>query len=333
MTHTPSRVTSAEVAHRLGVSRSTVSRAFTPGAAVNAETRARVMAMAKALGYQPNVFAKALISRRSPIIGVVVGDLSNPIHAEIHSCLTHCMQRAGLTPLTAQIDETDGVDTALATFGQYDVQQVILTSFAISEDVLEACLASDLDVMLLNRADGEGRTPAVCADLTQGGRLAATHVAKRGARRIAIVEGMAGAWTTRSRRQGHLDGIEAHGLTLATRLPGDYSYRSGFEAAQTLVARGNLPEAVLCANDLCAFGVIDALRREGGLSVPGDVAVVGFDDVPMAAWAAYDLTTVRLPVVPMVKRLVERLDRMRTTTDDALENVFLPCRLVVRNTA
>jgi len=326
-------VTSAEIARRLGISRSTVSRAFTPGAAVNPETRARVMRMAKSLGYQPNVFAKALISRQSPIVGVVMGDLSNPFHAEIHSALTQQMQAAGLTPLTTQLVGSDGVDRALAIFSQYQVRQVILTSFAITEDVLEACLASELEVVLLNRVDLDGRTPAICADLAQGGRLAAGHLAARGYRRVAIVEGMAGTWTSRSRVEGYLQGIEAHDLTMTTRLPGDYSYRCGLAAAGRLLDRAPLPEAVLCANDLTAFGMIDGLRRTGGLRIPGDIAVIGFDDVPMAGWKAYDLTTIRLPVMAMVARLTELLDRMRHEPESGVEVTFLPCRLVARETA
>lgn len=334
MSDNQARVTTAQIARRLGVSRSTVSRALAGSVAVRPETRARVARMAESLGYRPNLLAKALISRQSPIVGVVMGDVSrNPFHAEIHAALTRGMQRIGLTPLTAQLGPDNGVDKALEIFSQYQVGQVILTSFSITEDVLEACLASDLEVVLLNRVDLHARTSAVCADMAQGGRLAAEHLARRGKKRVALVEGLAGAWTSRSRLEGYLQGAEAHGLDIVARLAGDYSYDGGLAAARQLIECDTLPEAVLCANDLTAFGLIDGLRRDAGIAVPGQVAVLGFDDVPMAAWAAYDLTTVRLPVNAMIERLMALLKRLRQEDATEPEVTFLPCRLVSRGSA
>lgn len=333
MTH--KAVTSADVAKVAGVSRSTVSRAFNPEAYVAPEVRRKVLSVAESLGYSPNIFARALISRDSPIVGIVLHDFSNPFHAELYSVLTAKLKAMGLTPLTAQLSQERGVEEALAVFRQHQVRRVVLTSFAITEAVLEACLASGLDVVLLNRADENGRTPAVCADLAQGGALAAAHLAAQGRRRIAILDGLAGSWTARSRAEGYLRGLDRHGLAPAARLAGDYSYACGLAAARTVAEARPRPDAVLAANDLCAFGMIDGLRRMG-LAVPQDVAVVGFDDVPMAAWAAYDLTSVRLPVEAMTDRLCRFLAARRAgppTAGDAPETTLLPCTLVARGTS
>ncbi len=322
-------VKASDVARAVGTSRSTVSRAFNPDAYVKPELRMQIMTEAERMGYQPNAFARALISRRSPVVGIVLHDFSNPFHAELYGELTRQMHAAGLTPLTAQLGHDRNVADALSLFRKYQAEKVVLTSFAINEDVMDACLNSGLEVLLLNRADSEQRTPAVCADLTQGGHLAAERVTRAGRSRVAILDGLAGSWTADTRAQGYLQGLAAHGLDPVLRIAGDYSYDAGKAAAEAV--RGARADAVLCANDLCAFGMMDGLR-ELGLSIPDDIAIVGFDDVPMAAWSAYSLTTVRLPVMKMVSRFVE----MILGTDEeaaAAEVVLVPCRLVERDTA
>lgn len=321
-------VKASDVARVVGTSRSTVSRAFNPDTYVKPALRQEIIEQAARMGYQPNAFASALISRRSPVVGIVLHDFANPFHAELYGALTREMQRAGLTPLTAQLGHDRNVDEALSLFRKYQAKRVVLTSFAITEDILGACLRSGLEVLLLNRSDDAGRTPAVCADLTQGGQLAAERVAASGRRRVAILDGLMGSWTAQTRADGYLRGLDAHGLTPVVRLSGDYSYASGFDAAGAV--RDAQADAALCANDLCAFGLIDGLRALG-LRVPDDIAVVGFDDVPMAAWAAYDLTTVRLPVQQMVARAVQMI--VQPQDDPRAGEVFVPCRLVERSTA
>lgn len=322
-------VTSLDVARAVGVSRSTVSRAFAQNTYVKPQVREEILRVSNKLGYTPNVFARALISQESPIVGIIMHTLSNPFHAELYSTLSRAMQAAGLTPLAAQLSETGDIKAALRAYRQYQVKRVVLTSFAISEGVLEACLNSGLEVVLLNRTDLKGRTSAICADLAQGGRLAADHLAARGYARIAILDGLAGSWTGRARSEGYLQGLATYGLEPVARFEGDYSYEAGLRAAATVQQRVGAIDAVLCANDLCAFGLMDGLRT-AGMSIPGDIAVIGYDDVPMAAWGAYKLTSVRLPVRQMVERLIDVLNRSSQAEEPVTEVTFVPCRLVER---
>lgn len=324
-------VTSSDVARAVGVSRSTVSRAFAGHAYVKPKVREEILRVSNKLGYTPNVFARALISQESPIVGIITHTLSNPFHAELYSALSQMMQQSGLTPLASQLSGTGDIKSALDAYKQYQVQRVVLTSFAVSEPVLEACLDSGLEVFLLNRTDLKGRTSAICADLAQGGRLAADHLVAQGRKRIAILEGLAGSWTAQARADGYVQGLTAHGLTPVARLPGDYSYESGRSAAQALLQSGDPVDAVLCANDLCAFGLMDELRQVGR-SVPGDIAIIGYDDVPMASWSSYELTSVRLPIKQMVERLIDLLNRSAQADEPLHEVTFVPCRLVDRRT-
>jgi DNA-binding LacI/PurR family transcriptional regulator len=327
-------VTAADVARAAGVSRSTVSRAFREGAYVAPDQRRRIMSIAKDLGYRPNVLAQALISRRTPFVGVVTSGLANPVHAEIYSALVAEMQARGLVPLTFQMPartaHAEDIASALDAMERFRAGQVVLTSFDVHDDVLEACLASGRQVHLLNRADAAGRTGAVCADVAQGGVLAARHAAATGRRRVAILDGARGAWTASQRGAGYVRGLEEAGLAPVAHLPGEYGQACGLAAARALAALRPLPDAVLCANDLSACGMIAGLRA-AGLRVPDDVAVIGFDDIPQAAWAAFDLTTIRLPVRAMAAMLADRLAR-----DDRPEIApvtLLPCTLMRRGSA
>ena len=326
-------VTASDIARIVGVSRSTVSRAFAKDAYVKPQVRAEILRVSKSLGYTPNPFARALISQESPIIGIITQTLSNPFHTYLYSQMSHLMQCSGLTPLASQISDTGDIAGALDVFRRYQVRRVVLTSFAISEAVLDACLDSGLEVFLLNRADLKSRTSAVCADLAQGGRLAAAHLAQTGRRKVALIDGLAGSWTAGARATGYIDGLGAEGLEPVARFEGDYSYAAGQRAARALLAMRDRPDAVLCANDLCAFGMMDGLRLKGGVRVPDDIAVLGYDDVPMAAWEAYDLTSVRLPVRQMVERLIDLLQRSNGSGESMIEVTYLPCQLAIRGSA
>ncbi|MFP7674616.1 LacI family DNA-binding transcriptional regulator [Marivita sp. S0852] len=324
-------VTAADVARAAGVSRSMVSRAFRENAYVSSEQREKILKTANALGYSPNVMAQALISGKTPFVGVVTSGLANPIHAELYGALVQEMQARSLVPLSFQMvtggADKDDLTSALETIKRFEVRQIVLTSFAVSDRVLDACLETGLRVHLLNRADDQGRTGAVCADVAQGGVLAARHAIETGRRRIAILDGAPGAWTARQRRAGYEQGLANAGQSPVAILPGDYTERCGFVAAADIAAMTPRPDAVLCANDLSACGMITGLRANG-LRVPEDVAVIGFDDIPQAAWSSFHLTTVSLPVRPMVSQLCDRL--ADDTPPDIDPVTLLPCSLKKR---
>lgn len=334
MVKRPSSVTAADVARELGVSRSTVSRAFTPSAYVKPQTRDRVLKAAEALGYQPNALARALISQRSRIVGIIMGDIgANPIHAAIHSAATREIHAAGLIPLTAQIGGGATLADAVATFRQHQASAVLLTSMNIPEGAVALCRAAGLKTALLNRIDPAGEASAVCADVEQGGAAAARLLARTGRRRVAVITGPPGAWTTGARRAGHLRGLSEAGLAAVAEIGGDYTYAAGVRAADRLFGPGGpRPDAVLAANDLTALGLLDAVRAKGGLSTPEDVAIIGFDDIEMAGWTGASLTTVRLPVKAMVAEATRVLAEMVFDDADPRDARMIDCALVQRAT-
>lgn len=330
----PARVTANDVAEELGVSRSTVSRAFTPDAFVHRETREKVLKAAKRLGYQPNAIAQALTGRVGRIVGIIMGDLQNPFHATIHSAVTAALQARNLTPITAQTDPGSAtINNAVETFRRYQVDVVLLTSMQVETDMIGACKRAGLRPVLLNRADPGLSVSSVNADLAAGARMAGRHLAERHCRNVVVLEGPEGLWTTENRSRGHHEGLLSAGLSPVACLRAGYTYADGQRAADTVFGSGMTVDGILASNDLAAIGFLDRARTAFDKIAPRDFALVGFDDIPMAAWDGYDLTTVRLPVLRMGDRVAELAGRIVDRELDSAEQTLVPCTLVKRGSA
>lgn len=302
------RVTAADVARCAGVSQSAVSRAFTPGASVSAETAAKVRDAAKKLGYRPNMLARSLITGRSRVIGLVVAYLENYFYPEALEKLSTALQRRGyhiLVFMTA--NEAGDIDEVLAEILDHQVDGLILASVETSSDLASRCRALGVPVVLFNRSQDDERLSAVTSDNMTGGRKLARFLVQGGHRRIAHIAGTERASTQRDREAGLRAGLAEAGMRLAARDVGGFRADLAREAALRMFRAPDPPDAVFVANDHMAFAVMDALRFELGLRVPEDVSVVGYDDVKPAAWPAYALTTVRQSANKMVDATVAAL--------------------------
>ena len=331
-----SNATAQDVARLANVSQSAVSRTFTPGASVSEDTRARVMIAAKSLGYRPNAMARSLITRRSRIIALVMGYLENQFYPLVIEKLSQKLQKQGYHVLMfiSDGDETDGV---LDEILQYQIDGIVMASAMLSPDLARQCADSGVPVVLFNRvpdtsAFARHTTSSVTSDNREGGRMVAELLLARGHKRIAFLAGLEKSSTNLERERGFNDALAAAGVPVFRREVGHYSFERARDAARAMFAglpATQRPDAVFVANDHMAIAVMDVLRHELGLRVPGDVSVVGFDDVPQAAWGAYRLTTVVQGVEPMVEATVELLHEQML--DDAQpRNVVIPCRVVER---
>ena len=301
------KVTSLEVARRAGVSQSAVSRVFS-GASASRETIAKVRKAAEELSYRPNPIARAMITGRSRIIGLVVAYLDNQFYPLALERLSSALQAKGYHILVFLTSNSEAeVENVVREFFDYHVDGIITASVGMSNDLTARCAAAGIPVVMFNRGqDGSGISSVTSAN-TQGGRKVADFLARLGHRRIAHIAGWAGSSTGRDRRRGFLEGLAERGIRPLEIIDGMYSREAAAEATRTLMALRTPPEAIFVGNDHMAFATLDVLRSELGLKVPADVAVVGYDDVPLAAWPAYDLTTVRQPLNPMVEATVETL--------------------------
>lgn len=307
---TQGRITSEDVAARAGVSRSAVSRVFTPGASVSARTAAKVRAAAQELGYRPNVLARSLLTGRSRIVGLVIAYLDNHFHPGVVERLSRALQGRGYHVLVFMAgEETADLDRVVSEMLDYQVDGMILASVAMTSDLARRCRETGVPVVLFNRRQGRDAELAVVSDNRAGGRFVAEHFAALGRIRAAYIAGAEGASTQAEREAGFREGLAAAGLDLFARGEGGFRPERAASAARRMFGAPDRPDAVFVANDSMALAVLDVLRQELGLAVPGEVAVAGFDDVPAAAWPAYDLTTVRQEAEAMVERTVDLLIR------------------------
>jgi DNA-binding LacI/PurR family transcriptional regulator len=302
------KVTSADVARRAGVSQSAVSRVFTPGASASLRTTEKVRAAAAELGYRPNVLARAMITGRSRIIGLVVAYLENQFYPLVLERLSHALQDRGYHVLVFMAgNATEKVEQVVEELLDYQVDGIITASVGMTNDLTTRCLAAGIPVVNFNRGQDDPRLSDVTSDNVAGGRRAAEFLIAGGHRRIAHVMGWQGASTGRDRAEGFRHGLAAAGVRPVAMEDGMYDRERAAAVARALFERSDTPDAIFVGNDHMAFAVMDELRFGLGLRIPEDVSIIGYDDVPMAAWPSYALTTIRQPVNRMVAATVEAI--------------------------
>ena len=327
-------VTSHDVAKLAGVSQSAVSRVFRPGSSVSPQTIEKVRKAAEDLGYRPNVLARSLVTGRSRIIGLVVGYFHNFFYPEALEKLSKQFQEHGYHVLVFMASQQEGtLDRVLDELLDYQVDGIVLASLAMSSDIAQRCATAGIPVVLFNRSQDDDRLSAITSDNYAGGWKLAKFLAAGEHRRISHVAGWPGASTQRDREAGFVAGLAASGLKLHAREEGNFDYEQAREATHRLFARGNAPDAIFVANDHMAFSVLDTLRSELGVRVPEDVSVVGYDDVVMAAWPSFNLTTVRQRSTRMVEEVVRVLFARIEDRHSPPQRIAIDGPLVIRGSA
>ena len=312
------KITSMEVAKLAGVSQSAVSRVFTPGASSSKKTNELVRKAAAELGYRPNVLARSLITGKSRMIGLVVAYLDNYFYPEALELLSSALQKKGYHVLIFMSGNKEGdIAEAVDEILDYQVDGIIAASVSMSSDLAKRCTSAGVPVVLFNRTQDDDRLSAVTSDNFQGGQKVARFLLAGGHKRIGYIAGWEGASTQRDREKGFTEELVRNGQELYAREVGNFSSDEARQAARTMFSKQNFPDAVFVANDAMAIAVIDVIRFELGLQVPEQVSVVGYDDVPISSWPAYDLTTVRQPANRMVAEtvsiLIESIENKTTT--------------------
>lgn len=302
------KITSVEVAKRAGVSRSAVSRVFTPGASVSEATARKVRAAAKALGYRPNVLARSLITGRSRIIGLVVAYLENQFYPEAIERLSRQLQARGYHVLVFMASN-DSAETrkVIDELLDYQVDGIVAASVGMSNDLTRRCEDAGIPIVLFNRHQNDVRLSSVTSDNLAGGRRLAEFLLAGGHERIGHIAGWEGASTQIDREAGFRAGLAEAGAALAARTVGNFHYDTAQAAAREMFDVDAPPDAVFVTNDHMAFAVMDVLRFELGVRIPDEVSVVGYDDVALAGWPSYNLTTVRQPANRMAAETVDLL--------------------------
>jgi len=320
--------TSIEVARLAGVSQSAVSRTFTPGASVSARTRDKVLAAAETLGFRPSLIPKIMLTDRSGLVALVVGGLENAFYARVVQILSSRLREAGNQILLVPVDSDYTLDAVAARLTQYRVDAIVSALAVLSRDAAETLSASRIPVVSFNTPVTAARVGSVSSDNVLGGRQAAALLHATGLRHPAFIAGPADSPASTERLSGFRHGLREAGLPAPRVAGAAYTYEGGAEAATRLYAEGPV-DGLFCANDLCALGTMDALRR-AGRRIPEDVRVIGYDDIPAAAWGGYDLTSFDQDVPALVEAALAMIARMSTEDAADGERVLISPRLMER---
>jgi DNA-binding LacI/PurR family transcriptional regulator len=333
MTGQSAKVTANDVARLAGVSQSAVSRVFTPGASASPKTVAKVRAAAEELGYRPDPLARAMITGRTRIIGLVVAYLENQFYPLALERLSRALQERGYHILVFMAENsTEKVAEVVHELIDYRVDGIITASVSMSNDLTSRLLALGIPVVNFNRGQDDPRLIDITSDNIAGGRRATEFLITGGHRRIAHIMGWQGSSTGRDRATGFREAMDAAGLAPTAMVDGMYNRDTAAAVARDLCSQTDRPDAIFVGNDHMALAVMDELRHGLGLRVPEDVSIIGYDDVPMAAWPSFQLTTIRQPVNRMVAATVEailgRIDGTNTP-----EKIRIDGPLMVRRSA
>lgn len=322
-------ITIRDVAERAGVSVTTVSRALNGTGPVSPDVRRRVEAASSELRYVAHGTARSLITRRTDVFGVVLPDLFGEFFSEVIRGMDPRAQERGYhLLLSGSHDGRREIEFAVGAM-RGRVDGMIVMSPGVSGARLEGCLPPDVPVVLLN-CDVSGTAFSAINVDNYGGALAMTrHLMQLGHRRVGMINGAEGNFDALERLRGFRAAVaEAGGAVQGSEAPGDFTEAGGYRAAGELARAADPPTAIFCANDSMAVGAISALRALGR-RVPDDVAVAGFDDVPIGRYLSPSLSSVRVDVNRLGARAVELLCHA-IAGDAPPAQELLPTELVVR---
>ncbi|MDE2218744.1 MAG: LacI family DNA-binding transcriptional regulator [Gammaproteobacteria bacterium] len=295
-----------DVAMRARVSTASVSRVLNGSGAVTEPTRQRVLRAAQYLRYTPHEAARSLITRRTRTIGVLLPDIHGEYFSELIRGIDRAARLRGLHLLVSS-SHGDAGEAALALRAMNGrVDGVLVMSPYLNAKSLDAALPSTLPAVLLNTPEQAGRAPAFVIDDFGGAKAMVEHLRALGYQRIAHIAGPEGNYESAERLRGFQAAL---GRTLSGRalvLAGNFTEESGYQAGQQLAAAAPRPDAVFAANDMMAIGCLLALR-EAGVRVPEDIALAGFDDIPIARYITPPLTTVRAQTTELGRQSLEEL--------------------------
>jgi LacI family transcriptional regulator len=303
-------VTIKDVARAAGVSPSTVSRALSAPDLVQPETRKRVQQAASALGYHPNRAARGLITGRTGNIGLIVPDLTNPFFPGVVKGVQTRARESDFSVFLADSDEDPMVEADLVRALIKQVDGIVLCSPRMCEEDLRS-LAGETPMVMLNRR--VGRIPSVTVDNGDGIRQAVAHLTALGHRRVAFVAGPRASWSNRERTRALRAATVAAGVTLVEVGSVRPQFAGGVAAADLVLAAR--VTAVIAYNDLVALGLLNRFAARG-VAVPGDISVIGFDDIVLSEMVSPSLTTLAQPKeqtgrvgVDLLLQLMEDPDR------------------------
>lgn len=338
------QATLTDIAATIGVAPMTVSRVVNRSGYVSKQTREKVLEALKAMNYRRNGLARNLKRQRTETVGLVLGDISNPYSTELANAVRETLSVRGYNLFICISEHSAKEDiTAFQSLVDHNVDGIIVATRSNREgdEYLRDIVDSSMPVVVVGRDFQHNAVDHVSADNFTGGFEATQHLIDLGHRRIGFIGASLSNRSGLKRMQGYLNALEAHGIEIDERLitgrkesvsevPGYSTEKMGYEGMKRLLSLPSRPTAVFARNDFTAVGAMTAIK-EASLSIPEDVAIVGFDDIPLAVHTVPALTTVRQPMRIQGQLAAEMLLR-RITSDEVVEpdERILNCELIIR---
>ncbi|QEM80978.1 LacI family DNA-binding transcriptional regulator [Halomonas binhaiensis] len=326
--NTSRKVTANDVAEKAGVSKWTVSRAYTPGAYISPDSRKRVMKAAEELGYRPNLLARSLTKKRSGIVGLVVDEFTNLNILPVLDEITHQLQLKGFSTMLLNINADNGYAPALLRADQFQVDGVVFLGATLPDEFVHLIKEiRHIPLIVLYRDSNIPGVQVVTTDDYHAGKQIAELLLTQGHRRMGYMAGLPNGSTRLKRVEGFHAALDQHGLELELTLEaGSYQHQHGYEVLSKYLRTTRVDDqidALFCENDSLAIGALDALRDHKNGS---KIAIVGFDGIELGASSCYRLTSYRQPYERLAAEAVAQLER-----GDTEESRFIaPGQIVLR---
>jgi LacI family transcriptional regulator len=332
------RVTSMDVAKRAGVSRTTVSFVLNkvPGMQISEDTKKRVFTAAQELGYVPDAAAQALASGRSKTIGLFLARRSQVIASDMYltqvmEVLVHEVNRNEMRLLLEVVEDFENPESYLKLVRSNSIDGVLYSGPLIQDSALQSLIDHGIPTVLMGNLP-DMPYPSVDIDNRAAAERAVKHLITLGHRRIACITNARPSYSgAAGRLQGYRDALACAGIPFEVDLVrfGDFDPESGFHQMTSLIETGAAMTAAFVASDVVALGAMAAIR-EHGMEIPRDIALVGFDDVPVAKYIFPSLTTIKLPMEELARCACEMLVGMINGEQPAQRNMLLEAKLIVR---
>ncbi len=328
----PRRITAEQVAQAAGVSRSAVSRAFTPGAYLDKDKQVKILKVSQELGYRPNALAAGLQSTgRSNLVAIVTGDLVNHYDSEILAKLMQGLHAMGKWPVVLGGSEETSEAEILGVLA-YPLDALILRGGSVDESVATHCAKLNIPLIVSGRIMQAERVDSVCCDNARGAELAVAELISRGKTKLGYLGGLEHLSSDQERKAGFENALHQAGLQPVATIHSDFSYRGGHQALTELLTVGTDLDGLFCANDAMALGAMAAAGTDFGCIIPDDLSIIGFDDIAMARWPDFELSTVRNDMDQTVSHILRMLGERLDHPDKASETVLIAPEFISRGT-
>lgn len=333
--HGRAAVTSRDVARAADVSQALVSRAFSGNGRIAEDTRERIFRVAAEIGWQPNALAASMVTGDAPLVAVITTRLSFDWRAQVLSRLLKAFEDRNLKPIIFYAERDEEVDRLLAETISWRTRGVVVTAGTVRPERAEAILSRGQFLAALNRPANHPSAYAIATDNPSGGRQAAEALLAEGRRRFLVLAGPQDSWASTSRTEGFLAALARQAEPVLVWHSDEMSSEAGVDCGRRLLAMpvGARPDAVFATNDALALGFVDGLRGSD-VFLPADLSLIGFDNLPSAAWLPYRLTTFEQPLDTMVDGVVSHIEAHRNGETGPTPTSLIACppRLIVRQT-